>query len=237
MELELIMHKLMIVEDDKRLATLIATFFERSGFNVSVYENGQNAIENCESEAPDIIVLDLNLPDTDGISVCSQLRKFYQGRILILTAFGNDMDQIDGFEMGADDFVTKPVEPRVLLARIKALLRRDAKAQEHDEHILSFGQLHINFTARQVSLNRKLVHLTSHEFELLSFLVHHAGEVLSRNQLYKKLKGFGYDGMDRAIDIKISRLRKKLDDDANNPSKIKTIWGKGYLFVPSAWEN
>lgn len=231
------MYKLMIVEDDKRLAKLIATFFERSGFKVFLYENGQQAIEHCKEDEPDIAVLDLNLPDTDGITLCSQLRKFYQGRILILTAFGNDMDQIDGFEMGADDFVTKPVEPRVLLARIKALLRRDNNKTDHCEEVKSFGQLVINFSARQIMLDHNMVHLTSHEFELLSLLVNHAGEVLSRNQLYQKLKGFGYDGMDRAIDIKVSRLRKKLNDDAHNPTKIKTIWGKGYLFVPSAWET
>lgn len=232
------MKKLVIVEDDKRLAKLIGSFFERSGFHVDLFEFGQPAIDFCKSRSPDIIILDLNLPDIDGISVCSQLRQFYKGRILILTASGNDLDQIDGFETGADDFVSKPVEPRVLLARINALLKRDKiMSANKNPNLLSFGHLIIDKISRTVQLNNKIINFTSNEFDLLNLFAENAGIILSRDKLYQSLKGFGYDGMDRAIDIKISRLRKKLFDDATDPKRIKTIWGKGYLFVPTAWDD
>ncbi len=230
------MNKLVIVEDDKRLAKLIASFFERSGFIVNSFTYGAEAINFCKNYTPDIIILDLDLPDIGGIDVCSQLRQFYAGRILILTASGDDLDQIDGFETGADDFVSKPVEPQVLLARIKALLKRDKDIKTtSDSKALKFGKLIINKNSRTVILGQETISLTSHEFDLLNLFAENAGITLSRDNLYHSLRGFGYDGIDRAIDIKISRLRKKLNDDANNPTKIKTIWGKGYLFVPTAW--
>lgn len=232
------MKKLIIIEDDKRLAKLIGSFFERSGFIVHLFVYGHAAIDFCQTNTPDIIILDLNLPDIDGITVCSKLREFYSGRILILTASGNDLDQIDGFETGADDFVSKPVEPRVLLARIKSLLKRDESIKvNNDNKNYKFGQLEIDKPSRTVKLNDDIITLTSHEFDLLNLFAKNAGITLSRDDLYHSLRGFGYDGLDRAIDIKISRLRKKLNDDANNPTKIKTIWGKGYLFVPTAWDD
>jgi len=232
------MNNLIIVEDDKRLAKLIGSFFERSGFHVDLFEFGQSAIDFCKTNTPDIIILDLNLPDIDGITVCSKLRQFYQGRILILTASGNDLDQIDGFETGADDFVSKPVEPRVLLARINALLKRDRIMDENkNSNLLSFGHLKIDKISRTVHLNNKIINLTSNEFDMLKLFAKNAGVILSRDKLYQSLRGFEYDGMDRAIDIKLSRLRKKLSDNANEPKRIKTIWGKGYLFVPTAWDN
>jgi DNA-binding response OmpR family regulator len=242
MEYYVIMSQLVIVEDDERLAKLIGSFFERSGFIVHLFDHGQTAIKYCQENTADIIILDLNLPDIDGISVCSQLRRFYQGRILILTASGNDLDQIDGFEMGADDFVKKPVEPRVLLARIKALLKRDKYAENNQQenresNCNKFGVLKIDQTSRTVTLKNDPINLTSHEFDLLNLFAKNAGIILSRDVLYQTLRGFGYDGMDRAIDIKISRLRKKLNDDATKPTRIKTIWGKGYLFVPTAWDE
>jgi two-component system OmpR family response regulator/two-component system response regulator RstA len=235
MELWFFMNNLVIIEDDKRLAKLIGSYFARSGFDVSFFEDGYNAIQHCKKHPPDIIILDLNLPDLDGITVCAELRKFYDGNILILTASGNDFDQIDGFETGADDFVTKPVEPRVLLARIKSLLKRNNHNNTNFKSY-QFGNLYIDTLSRTVKLNNALIKLTSHEFELLYLFIINAGTILSRDKLYTSLKGIGYDGMDRAIDIKISRLRKKLGDNASEPTRIKTIWGKGYLFVPNAWE-
>ncbi len=232
------MNQLVIVEDDKRLAELIGAFFERSGFIIHLFEFGNDAIKYCQNNTPDIIILDLNLPDVDGISVCSRLRKFYQGRILILTASASDLDQIDGFEMGADDFVKKPVEPRVLLARIKALLNRDRElTNNRKSNSYKFGLLEIDKVSRTVVLKNHPINLTSKEFDLLYLFAKNAGTTLSRDVLYQMLRGFDYDGVDRLIDIKISRLRKKLKDNATEPKGIKTIWGKGYLFVPTAWDE
>jgi len=170
------------------------------------------------------------------IEVCRELRSFYQGPILILTASSNDFDQIVGLEIGADDYVVKPVEPRVLLARIHAILRRSRPDRIVEKNnVMQFGKLKIDDAAKSVELDNKLIKLTTHEFELLGLLANHAGQVLTRDRIYTTLRGFGYDGTDRAVDVKISRLRKKLGDDANEPRRIKTIWGKGYLFVPSAW--
>jgi two-component system OmpR family response regulator/two-component system response regulator RstA len=140
-----------------------------------------------------------------------------------------------GLELGADDYVIKPVEPRVLLARINALLRR-SRAQPRLEHTsLRFGQLLINTAARAVSLNSEPVALSSAEFDLLAYLAEHAGEIQSRNTLFQHLYGREYDGVDRMLDVRISHLRKKLGEDANSSERIKTIWGQGYLFVPGAW--
>ncbi|WP_395373038.1 winged helix-turn-helix domain-containing protein [Marinicella sp. W31] len=229
-------HKLLIVEDDERLAELISGYFSRAGFSVRALSQGQQAKHECTDFNPSVVILDLMLPDTDGISVCRELRTFYQGRILVLTASGSDIDQVVCFEMGADDYVTKPVEPRVLLARINALLRRGPMLEANEvHHTLQFGGLMIDDEAKTVTLDGVTVPLTTHEYELLSLLAENAGSVLTRDEIYSRLRGIGYDGSDRAVDVKISRLRKKLQDDGHEPQRIKTIWGKGYLLVPSAW--
>ncbi len=229
---------LLVVEDDARLAALVSTYFSRSGFDVSVVGNGAAAVTHCEQQSPDLVILDLMLPDMDGMAVLRQLRTFYVGKILMLTASSSDLDQVLGFETGADDYVIKPVEPRVLLARVNSLLKRRAIDQQHkDPNILSFGTMKINNAAKTVWLKNQMINLTTHEFELLYLLANHAGQVLSRDKIYQGLRGFNYDGAERAVDIKISRLRRKLGDDANEPQRIKTIWGKGYLFVPTAWDS
>ncbi len=230
--------ELLIVEDDVRLAALINTYFSRSGFSVSEVGDGAAAIAHCQQQSPDLVILDLMLPDMDGMAVLRQLRTFYSGKVLMLTASSSDIDQIIGFETGADDYVIKPVEPRVLLARVNSLLKRRAiDQQQKDSKALTFGSMKINNEAKTVVLNNTLINLTTHEFELLFLLAENAGTVLSRDEIYQGLRGFDYDGAERAVDIKISRLRRKLGDDANEPHRIKTIWGKGYLFVPSAWAD
>lgn len=229
---------ILLIEDDRRLSGLIAAYLSRSGLIIHTAEQGQTALEQCQLHQPDAIILDLMLPDMNGIDVCRELRMFYAGPILILTASSNDIDQIVGLEIGADDYITKPVEPRVLLARINAILRRTSSDQSlSQQRVMQFGKLKIDDAAKSVELNDEDVQLTTHEFELLGLLAAHAGKVLTRDTIYTALRGFGYDGSDRAVDVKISRLRKKLGDDAAEPRRIKTIWGKGYLFVPSAWSS
>jgi DNA-binding response OmpR family regulator len=180
------------------------------------------------------------LPGMDGLKVCSNLRMIYDGPILILTAKNSDIDHVMGLELGADDFVHKPIEPPVLLARLRALLRRsgkhgDAPPQEHRD-ILEFGALVINTRAHEVRLAGEVIDFTTQEFELLYYMASNAGRVLSRDDIFNNIRGIEYDGLDRTVDVRISRLRKKLNDDPGHPQRIKTVWGKGYLFVADAWQ-
>lgn len=229
------MHKILLAEDDKRLASLVKDYLEESNYEVIVEENGGMVSSQVKAFDPDIVILDIMLPEKDGLSICQEIREYYQGAILILTARDEDADQIIGLEFGADDYVIKPVEPRILLARIRALLRRYNPEANSKNDILIFGNLSINFASREVLLLNKKIKLSSHEFDLLSILSHHAGVIMSRDQLFNLLYNRPYDGLDRIIDVRISQLRKKLGDDQENPFRIKTIWGKGYLFAPDAW--
>ncbi len=225
----------VLVEDDVRLSDLVSHYLEANGFRVTTIARGDRVVEQVQREPPDLIILDLGLPGQDGFSICRQLRPRYANPILILTARNNDIDHVLGLELGADDYVIKPVEPRVLLARINALLRRSRAAAGVGTATIRFGQLIINSAARAVSLNGRSVALSSAEFDLLLHLAEHAGEIQSRSALFQQLYGREYDGVDRMLDVRISHLRRKLGEDADSSERIKTIWGHGYLFVPDAW--
>jgi DNA-binding response OmpR family regulator len=226
---------ILLVEDDLRLSELVSRFLESNGFRVTIVDRGDAAVAQVQRDAPDLVILDLGLPGQDGLSICKQLRPQYDNPILILTARDNDFDQVLGLELGADDYVIKPVEPMVLMARINALLRRSRTYNRVDAKTLRFGQLVINVVARAVTLNSQPIALSSNEFELLLHLAAHAGEIQSREMLFQRLYKREYDGMDRMLDVRISHLRKKLGDEADSSERIKTIWGQGYLFVPDAW--
>jgi DNA-binding response OmpR family regulator len=224
----------LLIEDDLRLSALVRTYLQSNGFDVSVEERGDRVVERVQREHPDIIILDLGLPGQDGFAVCKALRTVNRTPILILTARTSDIDHVLGLELGADDFVIKPVEPRVLVARLHALLRR-SKTQPSVEHRrLTFGTLTIDTALREVLLSGQEVALSSNEFELLVYLATHADQIQSRDTLYQQLYKREYDGVDRTLDVRISHLRRKLGD-TGQPEKIKTIWGHGYLFVPGAW--
>lgn len=223
--------RVMIVEDDERLATLTRDYLVANGLDVTVVSNGNEAIRRIPSEEPDLVVLDLMLPGADGLTVCREVRKSFRNPILMLTARSDDMDQVLGLEMGADDYVAKPVKPRLLLARIRALLRRIEGEMEVVPQRLEFGQLVIDNGAREVLLNGESVEMTSAEYDLLWLLASNAGRVLSRELIFEKLRGIQYDGQDRSIDVRISRIRPKIGDDPDNPRRIKTVRSKGYLFV------
>lgn len=238
--------KILLIEDDEKLTQLLSLYLERNGFEVSVGHNGAHALELLQRCSPDLLILDLMLPGLDGLSVCREVRGDFQGKILILTASDDDMDQVAALEMGADDFVCKPLKPRVLLARIRMLLRRkDQMVEEQEvkaepvepveEHSQQLGGLHLNQLTQRCTLNKTLVNLTPSEFELLWILVCHADQILSRERLVKLTRGIDYDGIDRTIDNKIVVLRKKLYDDPALPKKIITVRGKGYLFVAGEW--
>ena len=235
--------RILLVEDDRRLAGLVQDYLCRQGFDVQVESRGDTAAERIISENPHLVILDLMLPGEDGLSVCRSVRADYPGPILILTAREDDMDQVAGLEIGADDYVKKPIEPRVLLARIRALLRRvhiDAAgqtnaAQPSAADTMIFGSLSIIPTSRSVHLDGRQIELKTSEFDLLLFLAGRSGQIVDRDTVYKQLRGIEYDGLDRSVDLTVSRLRKKLGDDATRPQRIKTVWGKGYLFVADAW--
>ncbi|MEW7996782.1 MAG: response regulator [gamma proteobacterium symbiont of Ctena orbiculata] len=230
--------RVLLVEDDVELAELVQEYLQRYEFEVSLEHRGDTAPDRVRQLNPDILVLDLNLPGRDGLDICRDLRMEFQGPIVMFTARDEDVDEIVGLELGADDYLTKPVEPRVLLARLRSLLRRFKQigntTQEDD--LLDFGSLRIEASARAVSVNAEEVELSTGEFDLLWLLATQAGKVVDRDSALKTLRGFGYDGLDRSVDIGISRLRRKLGDDANHPYRIKTVRGRGYLFVPDAWD-
>jgi DNA-binding response OmpR family regulator len=226
---------IILVEDDLRLSELVSRYLETNGFRVTIADLGGPVVDQVQNAMPDLVILDLGLPGEDGFSICKQLRPAYPNPILILTARNNDIDHVLGLELGADDYVIKPVEPRVLMARIKALLRRGTTQTESALKIWRFGQLIINGSARSVSLNGRVISLSSNEFDLLVYMAAHAGEIQSREALFRHLYRREYNGADRILDIRISHLRRKLGDETDSSERIKTIWGQGYLFVPGAW--
>jgi len=230
---------ILLIEDDARLAELTATYLGQNGLRVATEERGDRAIERFARERPRLVLLDLLLPGKDGLSICRDLRRHHDVPILMLTARDTDLDLVIGLEAGADDYVMKPVDPMVLLARVRALLRRverGAATTGERKPELMLGALRISETSREVWLSGKPVPLTTQEFELLSLLAHRAGELVSRDEVFRTMRGIDYDGLDRSIDGRVSKLRRKLGDDAAAPTRIKTVWGKGYLLVPDAWE-
>lgn len=234
------MKRIVLVEDDNRLSQLIKRFLMEQGFEVDCLEDGSTLYENVSKNKPDLIILDIMLPGEDGFSLCQKIRPIYAGPLLFMTAKSSDFDQVLGLELGADDYVIKPVEPRVLLARINALFRRTRENNQQTgsaEEKLTFGKLSIDRNSRQVVLKSQVIPLTSHEFDMLWKLASNASSLVERETLYSELIGREYDGLDRSADVRISRLRKKLQDNPQNPYRIKTIWGKGFFFVPDAWED
>ncbi|MCF7203546.1 winged helix-turn-helix domain-containing protein [Pseudomonas oligotrophica] len=229
--------RILIVEDDQRLAELTREYLlAQGGFEVGVEADGARAVERIVAEQPDLVVLDLMLPGEDGMSICRRARERYDGPILMLTARADELDQVLGLETGADDYVCKPVRPRLLLARIRALLRRREGVEQAQgpSRRLVFGPLVIDSALREAWLRERQIELTAAEFDLLWLLTANAGRILSREEIFAELRGIEYDGQDRSIDVRISRIRPKIGDDPEHPRLIKTVRGKGYLFVAEA---
>ena len=227
------MYRVMLVEDDARLAELVTEYLSGYEFAVYLVTRGDTALERFRELNPDVVILDLMLPGLDGMVVCRQIREISDVPVLILTAREDSYDEVSGLEQGADDFVNKPVQPRVLLARLRALLRRTGSRTGVDARVLQFGALRIVTSDRSVIWRGEPCVLSNTEYKLLLVLAEAAGRVLSRDALLKKMRGIEFDGLDRSIDNCISKLRRKFDDAESE--KIKTVWGEGYLFSPSAW--
>lgn len=224
---------ILVVEDDRALAELIAELLSDEGFSPIVVYDGRDAIEQMRENDPDLVILDIMLPGKDGFTICRECRGFYLGPILMLTARDADIDQVLGLEIGADDYVIKPVVPRVLLARIRALLRRStsspALAGGQPSVDIDLGDVRIKVRERQVYVDRKQVRLTSAEYDLLFYLAERRGTVVSREELYRALRGVEYDGLDRSLDLRVSRVRAALRKVVSATNPIRTIHGRGYM--------
>ena len=235
-------YRVLLIEDDDRLAELVREYLDGYEFSVTVVRRGDLAIAAVREHRPALVILDLMLPNLDGMEVCRRIRAFSNVPVLILTARADVYDQVAGLETGADDYVTKPIEPRVLVARARALLRRAQPAEPRTDdaapvQALQFGELTISPPNRTVAWRGELVDLKTTEFNLLLILARAAGTVLSRDAILKQLRGIEFDGIDRSVDAGISTLRRRFEDDSSEPQRIKTIWGRGYLFSPSAWDE
>jgi two-component system, OmpR family, phosphate regulon response regulator OmpR len=221
--------RILLIEDDARLAELVRDYLGGAGYRVERAENGTSGLAAHARVPFDAVVLDLMLPDMDGLDVCRKIRERTAVPILMLTARGDAMDRIVGLEVGADDYLPKPFEPRELLARLRAILRRSKGGARSD--VLRFGRLEIDKGAREVRLDGEIRPLTSHQFALLSALADHAGRVMSREAIMDHLKAEPLEAFDRSIDVHISRIRAAIEDDARRPRRVITVRGAGYVFA------
>lgn len=232
---------ILVVEDDKKISFQMQRYLSQKGFLVAVERSGADAVAQIIQRQPKVVILDLMLPDLDGFAVCRKVRQQYHGDILMLTASDDDMDQVAGIELGVDDYVVKPINPRVLLARIQLLLRKQqliAKPEQPSKNEVKqrqIGQLVIHKIKRTVTLAAQNVKVTSAEFDVLWLLATHADQTVSREQLLQHLRGVEYDGLDRTIDMKVATLRKKLGDDGISPNRFITVRGKGYMLCSDSW--
>lgn len=229
--------KVLVVDDDMRLRSLLERYLVEQGYQVRTAANSEQMDRLLERENFHLIVLDLMLPGEDGLSICRRLRqKENEIPIIMLTAKGDEVDRIIGLEMGADDYLPKPFNPRELLARAKAVLRRKTNeapgAPSMEEQIITFGQYKLNLATREMTADGVPLTLTSGEFAVLKSLVTHPREPLSRDKLMNLARGRDYSALERSIDVQVSRLRRMLEIDPANPRYIQTVWGLGYVFVP-----
>ena len=225
--------RLLLIDDDARLMAMLGDYLRAAGLSVEVAGSLAEGRARLAAQAFDALVLDLMLPDGDGLDLCRELRADARTRqlpLLMLTARGEPMDRILGLELGADDYLPKPFEPRELLARIKALLRRASPTPAGDD-VLRFGRLEIDLGARMARLDGQACDLTSHQFELLVVLAQSPGRVLSRDQIMDSLKGHPLEAFDRSIDVHISRIRSVIEDDPKQPRRVLTVRGAGYVFA------
>jgi two-component system, OmpR family, phosphate regulon response regulator OmpR len=225
--------RILLIDDDARLTSMVGDYLRGHGYEVEVAGTLAAGRERLRSQPCDALVLDLMLPDGDGLELTRELRGDARTRrlpLLMLTARGEPMDRIVGLEIGADDYLPKPFEPRELLARVKALLRRAAPEPAGDD-VLQFGRLEIDLGAMEARLGGERCDLTSHQFELLVVLAQSPGRVLSRDQIMDALKGHPIDAFDRSIDVHVSRIRAVIEDDPKNPKRVLTVRGTGYVFA------
>ena len=224
-----------MIEDDRRLAQMVGEYLRQSGFSFAHAEDGTQGLRALQEQAPDLVILDLMLPDMDGLEVCRRIRSAGSAQartpVLMLTAKGDPMDRIIGLEVGADDYLPKPFEPRELLARIRTILRRGGETAAGSSRVLQFGSLAIDRDARSVSVDGSVCELTSYQFDLLLAMAERAGRVLTRDQIMEAVRGRELDAFDRSIDVHMGRIRNAIEVDPKNPKRILTVRGVGYVFA------
>ena len=222
------MSRLLIVEDDHKIADLLSKFLTGEGFETSIVTDGANAVAAIHETQPEVVLLDLMLPNKDGMEICRDARKTYQGIIIMMTASDDEFNELMALQVGVDDYVTKPVRLPILLARIKAVTRRVCVEQVNEKQV---QDLLLNRSKRTITREGKNLDITDAEFELLWLLSEHEGDVVTRDFLFEQLLGKEYDGIDRAIDMRVSNLRKKLGDDSDPPKYIRSLRGRGYILL------
>ena len=220
---------LLIIDDDAKLNELLKDFLKDFGFDVISATHPAKGLKRLKQAAPALVILDIMLPEMDGFEVCRAIRQTSNVPIIMLTARGEITDKVVGLELGADDYLAKPFEPRELVARIQSVLRRTRPPQ--DTRSLSFNRLTIDPAKQVVRLDGRPVDLTTNEFRALALLAANAGKILNRDQILQELRGIDCDAFNRSVDITVSRLRQKLNDDPKSPEFIKTVWGSGYVFI------
>jgi DNA-binding response OmpR family regulator len=226
---------ILIIDDDEKLNRLLRDYLGDRGYHVLCATHPDDGLKKLKPDSPDLIILDVMLPGMNGFEVCKIIRRFSTVPILMLTARGEVMDKVVGLELGADDYLAKPFEPRELVARIQSILRRVEGSVK--TAVRRFGPLTLDFQKRNAFLASESVELTTTEFEVLSLLVENAGKVLSRDRIMDALRGIECEAFNRSIDITMSRLRQKLGDNPKSPSFIKTVWGTGYVFIARETED
>lgn len=222
--------KILVVDDEATIVEFVRINLEKAGFQVVSAADGETALALAAAEHPDLIVLDVMLPGRDGFEVCRELRRTTSTPIIMLTARDEDIDKILGLELGADDYMTKPFNPRELVARIKAILRRVDRSGKNDGHVIVRGRLQLDLDRHQVTAGGRVVDLTPKEFELLELFMKNPGRVFSREMLLEQLWGYDFFGDSKTVDVHIRRLREKVEEDPSSPTHILTVWGVGYKF-------
>ena len=220
---------ILIIDDDEKLNLLLKDFFKDFGFTTLTATHPEDGLKIIKQKSPDIIILDVMLPGMNGFEVCKTVRKFSSIPIIMLTAKGELMDRVVGLELGADDYLAKPFEPRELVARIQSVLRRIHPVEKNQ--VRKFGSMVIDFNKHTVEVDGKNIEMTTNEFSALCLLARNPNKVLNRDQILDEMSGIECDAFNRSVDITMSRLRQKLNDDPKNPSFIKTVWGTGYIFI------
>lgn len=224
--------KVLIIDDDEKIGNLLSKYFQGFDFQSKAITSPLETFKELEEQHYDVIVLDIMMPDINGLDLCKEIRKVSSIPIVMLTARGETLDKVVGLEIGADDYLAKPFEPRELVARIQSLLRRIERHNNPPEiKILKSNELSLNTQTREVSLKDQPLSLTTMEFDILYLFMNNPNKVLNRDEVMDLLKGVDWNVFDRSIDINISRLRKKLHDSSKDPKFIKTIWGSGYIFI------
>jgi DNA-binding response OmpR family regulator len=224
----------LVVDDDAGIRDLLADYLAKQGMTVVTARDGKEMDERLTTFDPDLIVMDLMMPGEDGLALTRRVKAAREVPVIMLSARGEDIDRIVGLEVGADDYLPKPFNPRELLARIRAVLRRNNGAAKTDQggEVVRFGPFSLDLGAQNLAREGADIPLTQAEFTLLKLLLEHPNRALSRDQIMDWLKGYERDPFDRSIDVRVTRLRKKLEDDPANPVYIRTVWGQGYLFSP-----